>query len=132
MLPAISAFHCAWYAHDEPARDRPAPVQCSDDWSSRLAQNKLVPRSLELEDRSRRERGARKWEHHAPERLEGTGAVELRRLLEVTRDRQEVLPHEKQRRGADQLESAYPWYVSMRFAVRASRDDRRQHVASIR
>ena len=43
----------------------------------------VVPDALELEDGERRHRGQRERQHHAPERLEVAGAVELRRLFEV-------------------------------------------------
>src|SRR5947208_9189619 len=56
----------------------------------------VVPGALELEDGERRYRRHRERQHDAPERLEVPGSVELRRFLEVPRDREEVLTHEEE------------------------------------
>src|SRR5205085_12341121 len=64
----------------------------------------VVPGALELEDRQRRDRGSGERQHHAPERLEVARAVELRRLLEVLGDGEEVLAHEEEVRGRDEVD----------------------------
>ena len=68
----------------------------------------LVPHPLEREDRHRGERRRGEGEHHAPVGLEVAGAVELRRLLEVLRDRQEVLTHQEQVRRQDEVDRDEP------------------------
>ena len=60
-----------------------------------------VPRALEREDRDGGEGRAGKGQHHPQERREEAGAVDLGRLLEVARDRQEVLAHEEELLGLD-------------------------------
>ncbi len=64
----------------------------------------VVPRPLELEHGDRGDGRARERQHHAPERLEEAGPVELGRLLEVARDRQEVLAHEEEGARAHHLD----------------------------
>ena len=60
-----------------------------------------VPGALELEDRDRREGRTGERQHHPPERREEAGAVDPGRLLEVARDRQEVLAHQEDARRRD-------------------------------
>ena len=100
VAAAMSCGHSVWYWNRNWATpiwtvhssEPPCP-------SSRFAQKNSfqMPWKVRIDDG--RHRGRRERQHHAPVRLEVARAVELRRLLVVLRDRQEVLPHEEQVRG---------------------------------
>src|SRR5581483_3660 len=78
----------------------------------------VIPRSLELEDDERRDGGQREREHDLPERLDRACAVELRRLLEVLRDREEVLAHEEQVRRGHEVDEDVAGEASDQVPVR--------------
>ena len=91
----------------------PAVVNCamptlSVNFESSCRQDQLpvevVPRPLEAEDHDRGERRAGKRQHDAPVGLEEAGVVELRGLLVVLRDRQEVLAHEEEVGRVEQMD----------------------------
>ena len=79
-------------------------------WSRMTGQKKLfqVPWNWRIATAARA--GAGERQHHPPERREEAGAVDPGRLLEVARDRQEVLAHQEDARRRD----------------RQDRDDRRR------
>src|SRR5689334_22116361 len=73
--------------------DRQGPVVAVADEHNRPEER--VPRALELEDRDRGDRGRREGQHDPEERREVAGAIDARRLLEVLRDREEVLAEQE-------------------------------------
>src|SRR5918994_1988060 len=68
----------------------------------------VVPHPLKGQDRDRGERRAGEWKHHAPVSLEVPGAVELRSLFEVLRNRQEVLSHQEEVRRQNSVDQDEP------------------------
>ena len=97
VAAAISCGQSVWYCEPELRdADLDRPLRRAPLAEEQVRPEELVPDALEGQDRDRRDGRRREREHHAPVRLEVAGAVELRGLLVVLRDREEVLPHEEE------------------------------------
>ena len=76
-------------------------VQWDWSWRMRSGQKKPFQAPWNCQDGDGREGRAGEGQHDPQERREEAGAVDLGGLLEVARDRQEVLPHEEELSGLD-------------------------------
>ena len=76
----------------QPERQRPVGLVLEDEERPEEA----VPGALEREDRDGGQGRPGERQHDPQERREEPGAVDLGRLLEVARDRQEVLAHQEE------------------------------------